>query len=348
MRVIGSTVAVVLAIAVGRPAPPRDLPPVEQFGVHLDGDQLDALRRGKVVVQILDAPRSSELALFAASRIDVRPEQFVEALLHSATLWRGPKVPRTGTFTSPVQIGDVETMRLPAEDVDALRHCHPGDCDVKLGASEMTRVRASIDANPSHWQSAAQAAFRAVVLDRVRAYRRQGLAGLPAFHDHREAISPSVAFGQIASSPGLSAGTVASLIAYLSQYPRAPLSSRDEHMYWLEVTDSPKPTIQAAHMVIARALEGGAIEVVAASRQIFATHYVNGSLAITVLVRTEAGDRFMLYINRSSVDGLDGFLSGLKRLFIRGRVRRAGLAAFEHLKRQIESYADAPASDSAR
>jgi hypothetical protein len=349
MRTIGSLIVIGIATAVVRTAaPPGDLPPFEQFGVRLNANQLDALRRGRVVVEMMEAHGPSELALFACARIDVRPAQFFEALQHSAILWRGAKVPRTGTFSTPVGIGDIEAMQLPAGDVEALRHCRPGDCDVKLGASEIARLDAAIDASPNHWRSAAQAAFRAMVLDRIRAYRRHGLAGLPVIRDHREAIAPAVAFGQIASSPELSGGAAAPLIGYLSEYPRASLNSRAELLYWLEVTDSPKPTIQAAHLVIDRTLDGGAIEVVAASRQIFATHYINGSLAVTILARTPAGDRFMLYINRSSVDGLDGFLSGLKRLFIRGRVRRAGLAAFEHLKRRIERYADAPAGDSAR
>jgi hypothetical protein len=212
----------------------------------------------------------------------------------------------------------------------------------------MARIHARIDATPNDWRTAAQAAFKAVVLDRMRAYRADGLAGLPAIHDHREAIAPSGAFGQVVSGLEVSAGPAAPLIAYLSHYPRTPLGRRAEQMYWLEIIDSPKSTIQAVHVVIDRAHDGGALEVVAASRQIFATHYINGSLAVTALVRTEAGERFMVYINRSSVDGLDGFFSRLKRLFIRGRVRRAGLAAFEHLKRRIESYVDSSASDSAR
>jgi hypothetical protein len=327
-----------LAGSAAAAGPAGDLAAFEAFGVRLDDGELQDLRRGSVVAKILDHHRPSELAVFAASRIEVSPDRFFDALQHSATLWRGPKVPRSGAFDQPLDVGDIDAMRLPDEDLDALRHCRPGDCDVKLAASEMVRVQAAIDAAPRRWRWAAQEAFNALVLDRIRAYRQRGLAGLPAIHDHEDAIAPGAAFSRLAGGLAQSPA-VDPLVEYLRDYPRVPLQGRAEHLFWLEVGDSPKPTIQAAHMVIARRADDAAVEVVAVSRQIFATHYVNASLSIVVLARARNGDRFMLYVNRSSVDGLDGFLSGVKRLVIGGRVRRAARGAVEHLRRRIENDA---------
>jgi hypothetical protein len=342
MRMIRVWVTVAMLIPAVKVARAQDVPVLEQLGVQLTAADLGGLRDGNVVVKMLDTHRSSELAVFVGSRIDIRPERFFAAVRHSAELWRGRKVPRTGTFSSPVQTGDVDTLRLTSEDLDALRRCRPGDCDVKLAASEMTRVRRAIEANPTAWQSAAQAAFRAVVLDRIRIYRLQGLGGFGAIHDHRDAIASELAFNQVASGAAFSAGEVGRLVDYFRNYPRARLNAGAEHMYWLEVTDPPKPTLQAAHVVVDRLKGGGELEVVAMNRQIFATHYINASLSVTVLIRAPTGERLMLFINHSSVDGLSGFLSGLKRLFIRGRVRRAAQAAFEHLKRRIENYPEPP------
>jgi hypothetical protein len=86
MRATISWVALLLATAVAPTTAPRDLPPLDQFGVRLDADEIDDLRRGRVVVQVLDGQRPSELALVAASRIAVQPEQFLKALQHTATL----------------------------------------------------------------------------------------------------------------------------------------------------------------------------------------------------------------------------------------------------------------------
>lgn len=341
MRVILS-----LVLAVAMPSVERgqwaDLSSVASLGVRLNRTELDHLRRGHVVVKVLEPQRTSEIAVFVGSRIAVGPERFFEALQQSAKLWRGPKVPRTGSFSSALRFADVDTMQLPGEDLDALRHCRPGDCDVKLTGSEMERVRAAIDRSGSQWRQATQAAFKSVVLDRIRAYRGYGLAGLEPFHDHESAVAPHLAFSQIAAGSQLSAGAVVTVVEYLSSYPRALSDARAEHMYWLEVIDAPKPTIQASHVVIERLQDGGAIEVAAAARQIFATHYVNASLSVTVLVRTRTGERFMLYLNRSSVDGLSGLLADLKRFFVHRRVRHAAHAAFEHLKRRIESFPTTP------
>src|SRR5688572_29239329 len=204
MRLIILSMALALAAPAAERAWRIDLPVLGSLGVRLDPAELDDLRRGDILVKMLDSHRPSEIAVFAGSRVAVGPERFYEALQQSAVLWRGAKVPRTGGFSSPVQAADVTTMQLPAEDVEALRHCRPGDCDVKLAGQEMRRLRAVIDRNRSQWHPAVQAAFRSVVLDRIQAYRRDGLAGLRPFYDHENAVAPHAAFNQLADGSEMS------------------------------------------------------------------------------------------------------------------------------------------------
>lgn len=71
------------------------------------------------------------------------------------------------------------------------------------------------------------------------------------------------------------------------------------------------------------------------SRQVLATHYINGSLALTILTRA-APERYLVYVNWTDVDGLGGFFSGLRRYFVERRVRSAARRAFETFKERIE------------
>jgi hypothetical protein len=256
-------------------------------------------------------------------------------------LWRGSHVPRTGIFSEPLEAEDVAAIRLTEDDLNAARECQPGDCAIKLSDEEMARIGRSTR-DGKEWEARAQGAFRSVLIDRLQSYRRGGLSQLGPFHDHEERIEPHAVFTGLLVDASMVKKHASEALTYLERYPRAPLPpGTEDHFYWLEAVQSPKPTLQAFHQVIQtgplQSVEGGSvIEVVFLTRLIFATHYVNGSAALTLLVRTADGQRYMFYINRISADGLVGWLSELRRYFIERRVRGAARTVFTALKRNIE------------
>jgi hypothetical protein len=79
-------------------------------------------------------------------------------------------------------------------------------------------------------------------------------------------------------------------------------------------------------------------EVLVAAKQVFATHYMNGSLAITALSRNGAGaERYLTYLNRSHVDLFDGAFGGLVRRIFERRVRAEAPAVLDELRRKLEA-----------
>jgi hypothetical protein len=130
------------------------------------------------------------------------------------------------------------------------------------------------------------------------------------------------------------------LAAYLEQYPQGPLpAGAEQHLHWFETVLLPKPTIQVWHATIQRRPNVDFADVVVLSRQVFATHYGNGSLALTILTRA-APARYLVYVNWTAVDGLEGFLSGLRRYFVERRVRSAARNAIDIFKQKIERETD--------
>jgi hypothetical protein len=339
LGIIACTLGISAFLQVGVAGRQTILPSSLFPAVRLSKAELRELYRGEITVKVLDSDAPSDLVVFAGSRINVTPQRFVDAIRHSARLWEGSKIPKTGTFHVPVRTADVTDMRLPAEDLDALRRCRPGDCDVKLSAEEIARLRVAVEGSPGDWRSAAQTEFRLLILDRIHTYRRAGLSGLALVHDQEPPIDPYTAFTNLLSRAQFENESVLRLAEYLARYPRLPVPREaEDHLYWLETVHPPKPTIQASHIVIDRGTDEQSVEVAVVSRQVFATHYINASLSVTLLVKAHTGERFMLYVNRSSADGLGGLFSGVKRYFVQRRVRRGARDAFEHLKQRIERY----------
>ena len=95
--------------------------------------------------------------------------------------------------------------------------------------------------------------------------------------------------------------------------------------------------ISANEVVIARPGPGGAREVFVAGKQVFATHYLNGSLNLTALVGGEEAARYLVILNRARVDVVQGFFGGLTRVFVERRLRSELSSVIEGLAKRLES-----------
>jgi hypothetical protein len=166
------------------------------------------------------------------------------------------------------------------------------------------------------------------VVDRVNAYRSEGFAGLPAYLDRRHPVYPQSAFGVLLdNSPYLRSG------AFRDQHARA-----DSYFYWSkEHYGTGKPVITVTHVDVVRPWEPCALRVAIVSAEILATHYRNASLGLTAVVEDAAGQRYLVYVNRSQLDVLGGFFGGLKRAIVEGRLKSESVQVFGELRRRLES-----------
>jgi hypothetical protein len=55
-------------------------------------------------------------------------------------------------------------------------------------------------------------------------------------------------------------------------------------------------------------------------KQIFASRYINGALSMTAVTAPDAGGRYLIYLNRSTVDLLGGVFGGITRAVLESRL----------------------------
>ena len=76
-----------------------------------------------------------------------------------------------------------------------------------------------------------------------------------------------------------------------------------------------------------------------AGKQVFATHYLNGALALTAVVGVQNGTpRFLVYLNRSRVDILGGMLGWIKRTLVEERLESETGRIFQALTDRLRSF----------
>jgi hypothetical protein len=101
---------------------------------------------------------------------------------------------------------------------------------------------------------------------------------------------------------------------YLSSYPGGKLDGVTDVLYWSKDTFGLKPVVSVYHVTVART----PTHVLAAQKQLYASHYFNAALEMTALVPTQDAKGFyLLSIYRTRIDPPTGMLAGV----LMGKVR---------------------------
>jgi hypothetical protein len=305
--------------------------------VQVSPGERERLDRGEVVARTLPAT-GSQVAVFVAARVQAAPETLVAWTRAIDAFKRSPAVLAIGTFSEPPLLSDLDALVLDDVDVEDAARCRPGHCGLKLTAREIAALGAATSVTDGGRRDAVQRAFRQVVLERVRTYRAQGIAGLPALADR--ASTRRIADGLSAildRSPYLA--RLPSVIDWIRQFPRVE-GPDDTLLYWSkESLGSGKPVITVTHVGIVRpppARDRPAVLVT--GTQLLATHYTNASLGLTMLVPGLGGaEHYLVYLNRTDVDVLGGMFSGMVRATIERRLNRQAPLVVRVLRSRLES-----------
>lgn len=314
--------------------------------IHVSPNEKQKIDRGEVLVRILPG-QGREIAVFAAASLNASGDSLVARVRDIVELKKSAYVPAIARFSDPPAIADLTTLTLDEVDLMAIKNCRRSDCDLKLGTDEIERLRGIITAQGDNWKVAVNEAFRRLVLERVNAYLARGHRGIPDYQARQEPVNLGSTFTTLLQrSPYLEA-RAADLAGYLEHYPVAQLPGVEFFLYWSKEKLGRKSVISVTHVTIVRSNGRSQFpDVLIASKQVFATHYMNGSLALTMLLSDPPGSSpsYLVYVNRSAVDVAGGFL-GIRRGVIEGRLKRDTERLFAALRNRIEGITPSVARD---
>jgi hypothetical protein len=302
--------------------------------VAISANDRQRIDRGEVIVRILPA-RDGEVAVFAASRFDAHPDALVRWTQKIEALKRGPFVVAIRRFSQPPVLSDLDALTLDDVDLEGIRRCQTGDCSVKLAAREIESLKRAAGSG-GDWKPAVEREFRRLVLGRVTAYQAEGLAGLPPYADQREPTLPRDELaGILDRSPHLR-NYLPEIAAGLSSSPQAELRSAESFLYWSkEQYRSGKPVIAVTQVHIVRPAGPSVPKVMVIGQEVFASHYRDGSLGTTFVI-DGGGTRYLVYLNRSQLDKLDGMFGGMKRTIIERKLGSEVKTAIATVRQRIE------------
>jgi len=339
MRFLTDTVVIVAlwvpAVTSVASAQPWDLSALRTLS-GLTEDQWQAVLRGEPQAKVLDTQEKREVAVVGVARLRITAACFVDKFKDIENFKKNPAVLKIQKFAPPVNPQDMEGFRLEPGDLADLRPCRVGSCNVKLPLAAIERLAREVDWSQPDHDVRAQSIVREELSNYIGVYGRRGNSALIEYRDKNKPIRLADEFrAVIDAKPGL-ASFVPVFDEYMAQYPARMLPDVSEFFYWSTETFGLKPVASVTHVSI-YAQPG---RIVSASKQIYASHYFDASLGLTAALEDAEApgpNLYLVYLNRSRIDLLGGFFGGLRRAFLRGRLREGMRKNLVEVVRKLES-----------
>jgi hypothetical protein len=340
------------AAIVGLPAFAQE-PPTEVASRMRDAGFSDAQIRkaaaGGVLTRVLHREEDNAVFVTGVARIAAPDDALAEGIRSLEVLRRGSRTLQIGCFGTPPGIEDIQALSLEGRDLDSLRRCHPGDCDVKIGRDAMERIRA-IDWEAVGARARAAQVIKEVLVARLGAYQEGGSSAMAAYVD--DDPPESVAHGLetiLRESPDLVQRNPA-FFRYVLDYPNGEPPPNVESLFYWSKEKLRKPVVSIVHVVLQRSEGDGQASYHIAMKHIYDSHYFRAYAEfLTAIPEARSGEGFYLMRSvRALIDPPGGWFRG----FLLGRIKRAmcdELAAdLRRTRARLESSASGPSLISVR
>lgn len=287
--------------------------------------------------KLLPNNHKGEIGVLGAIRMPVTIDFFIDRFRHIEVFKAGREVLGIGRFSDPPNEQDLTNLTLGREALKAIPACRPGKCGLKLSSAMMTRLRKS--AESSGRSGTVEREFRAVLIDYVGRYAQKGTQSMISYDDEDPSADSAKAFLEIVDQFAWLRHWTPQFFDVLQNAPPKSNSEIDEFLYWSKESFGLKPVVSVTHVMIVKKTVGSRKWAFIASKQIYADHYLDASLGLTI-VAEESGDASnalisLAYFNRTQTDGLRGWLASLQRPIVEHRVRKALLKNLGDMKQRL-------------
>lgn len=297
-----------------------------------------ALDKGELITKLPKVTDQREVTVFASVRVNARPEQLAMQFRDIVRWKKGDSVPEIGKFNDRPLIADLAGLSIEPEDIKVLKKCKPGSCDIKLSAVSMDRLVKGTNWAADNYQGQAENLFKQMLIDYLGTYKTGGNRYLVNYADQKQTLKLPDDFSALLKESNYVTDYAPELANYIDKFPNAQLPGSEDFVYWSKEKFGIQPVLSMTHVTIYPRRRGNTSEVLIASKQLYATHYFESSLAFTMMLPREGGDgSYLLYLNRSRSDTLRGFFSGITRLFISGHVRDGAAKSLQLARDRLEA-----------
>ena len=285
-------------------------------------DDFSAIERGEIVVKVLPVKDKREVAVCGLVRTQAPLEVSLRAFHTSMTQQNQNSILEIGKFSSPPALEDLQALTLEDRDIEDLKRCVVGNCKLKMSAAMIERLRKEVDWAAPDYRLQATRLFRQMLLDYVRDYLVRGDSALIEYHDQPRGVRLDEEQRSLLDASLYINDFAAEFTQYLKDFPRPEITGVEGTITWTKINFGLKPVTILTHVITYTRRPSGVPQILVVSKQLYANHYFDSSLALTALINVPitgtTSDSYLLYTNRSRADALAGAFSKLKRNLVEG------------------------------
>lgn len=308
-------------IVAQRPEVPAEVTAVLARSPGANGDDTPMLQAGRVVVRTEVNPDALEAVVVAAVQIHTGLERTIAYFRQLLSYVDGQTTLQYGALPTPVADGDLNALTLDAPDLADLKACTPEHCEMRVGTVDAKTIQSAVDWTASDAPQRGAVWLRSMLVAALRDYQRSGDGALRGFDERGTPLNLQELWRTLEERSVIPAALAPEFQRYLGRYPGArPEPASNEFYFDKQHFTGLKPVTGITHLVTWRD-PAQPHRVLVAQKQIQATHYFYGSLAVTLFVQNAAAtpSTFVVYTNTIRGDLLRGTQSA-PQSGLRGRV----------------------------
>lgn len=297
------------------------------------------LSQNQPIVKLLPARDKREVVVAGLVPTQAPAEVFLQSFRENMTRRNNPAILEIGSFSTTPTIDDLQQLTFEDRDLEDLRDCVVGDCQLKLSAPMIERLHKEVDWNAPDYRAKATQVLKLMLLDYVRDYLTRGDAALIEYHDKQSEVR--LAEEQRDLMAALGHIVLADLPQSFKGLSNPELLLVEHALVWSKIKFGFKPVIAINHISIYKRAGNSGPQILIASKQIYANHYFDSSLALTAFLSAPGATpaAYLFYENRSRADGLGGVFSNLKRSVIEKRALNSVKAILHQSQLSLEARA---------
>jgi hypothetical protein len=292
----------------------------------LSDAQIQQIRQGQVVTKVLPSG-DTKLGVLVIGAVHVNaPAAKFAAVYRDVSKLRQLKVYLDlqvfSVGDAPVKLSDFARVTFNRKDIDELKDCKPGHCDLQL--SDIAGLRKQINWDSPDRYEQANKAGRQRIFDLMQQYQSGGLKAVDSYEDRAKPFNRfNETKAMLDSSFYLQPGTAPDIYRHVVDYPQGKLAGAEEFFYWENIDFGQGPTIRISHNTIFP-MGTGVARPVAVNKQLWASRYIRMALLIFACVPDPQGKGFYLIeINDSRMPDFGGLKLSIVRKVATSTAKRS-------------------------
>lgn len=309
--------------------------------IKLTDSEIQQIDKGQVVTKIVESgdPKYGML-VFGAVYVNAPVAQFGPVVKDIQGLLQNKVYQAVQTFSpngTPPKSSDFDRMTLERKDVDELRTCKPGDCDLQI--INVADLQKKVNWQAKDYYEQVNRLARQRIYEAMTIYLKDGLKGLGSYRDRQQPLNLYDATkSMVDHSYYLPKDKAGAIYNHEIDYPQNKMAGAEDFFYWEKIDFGQEPTIRVNHVTLFPQ-GAGAVKYAAVNKQLYASRYMRVALQVFYCVPdTDKPGRagfYLIEMNDSRLPDFGGIKLGIVRKVASGKAVDATRDTLEMYKKRL-------------